>query len=169
MIFFALFSVVWSPAISVSKTSVCLPMAPFVSNTFFPWQYPTTPYPDVCLPPFSEREPSEYTNSMSLLSSSSAMSSMWAFAHSSFTDSPARFAGMKIFTLSSRSTSDGLQGGSAFGVMHSVSSSICLLTCVMQVLNLFLGFDLYLLDSLYGGNGGGETGVGCVRWSRYTW
>ena len=74
---------------------------------------------------------------------------------------------MKIFTLSSRSTSDGLQGGLAFGVMRSVSSSICLLTHVMQVVNLFFGFDLYLLDLLYGGNGGGETGVGCVLWSGY--
>src|SRR5258708_9386497 len=159
----------WSPAISVSKTSVCSPMAPFVSNTFFPWQYPMTPYPDVRLPPFSERELSEYTNSMSLLSSSSAMSSMWVFAHSSFTDSLARFAGMKIFTLSSRSTSNGLQGGLAFGVMRSVSSSIRLLTHVMQVVNLFLGFDLYLLDLLYGGNGGGETGVGFLLWSRFIW
>src|SRR5260370_26046855 len=94
-------------------------------------------------------------NIIVLLSSSSAMSSMWAFTHSSFTNSPARFAGMKIFTLSSRSISDGLQGGSAFGVMHSVSSKFCLLMHVIQGVNLFLGFALYLFDLTTVGSGGG--------------
>ncbi|SRR5258708_4958751 len=102
---------------------------------------------------------------MSLFSSSSVVNSMWSFTHSSFTDFLDKFVGMKIFTLLSRSISDGLQGGLAFGVMHSVSSKICLLTHVMQVVSLFLGFILYLLDLLNRGSGGGEAGIGCVLWS----
>src|SRR5258707_14306348 len=91
---------------------------------------------------------------ISWLSSSSVMSSRWPSAHISFTDFPDMFSRMKSLTLSSRSTSDGLHGGSAFGVMHSVSSKILALTQVMQVVNLVLGFFLHLFDLLNGGSGG---------------
>src|SRR5258707_8053676 len=105
---------------------------------------------------------------VSLFSSSSVVNSRWVLAHSSFLDCLVQFAGMKSFTLSCRSTSDGLHGGLAFGKVHSVSSRIWLLTCVMQVVNLILRFVLYLLGSINGGKGGGDAGVGCVLWSGNT-
>src|SRR5258707_9087117 len=101
-------------------------------------------------------------NRMSLFSSSSVVSSMWLFAHSSFTDFPAKFIGMNIFTLLSRSILDGLQGGLAFGVMHSISSKVHLLMHVIQMVNLFLGFALYLFDLINVGCVGGHAGLGCV-------
>src|SRR5260221_62033 len=72
---------------------------------------------------------------------------------------------LKPLILLSRSTSDGLHGGSAFGIICSVSSSILWLTHVMQVVYLVFRFVLYLLDMLKGGNGGGVMGWGCALWS----
>src|SRR5258708_45477 len=106
---------------------------------------------------------------VSLFSSSSVVNSRWALAHSSFSDCLVQFAGMKSFTLSCRSTLDGLHGGLAFGKVCSVSSRIWLLTHVMQVMNLVLGFILYLLGLINGGKGGGDAWVGCVLWSGNTW
>ena len=67
---------------------------------------------------------------------------------------------MISFTLSSRSTSEGLHEGSAFGMIRSVSSSILLLTRVMQVVNLAFGFVLYLLDVSNGVVVGRQAGAG---------
>ncbi len=103
------------------------------------------------------------------LFSSSVVNSRWVLAHSSFSDCPVQFMGMKSFTLLCRSTSDGLHGGSVFGKVCSVSSRIWLLTHVMQVMNLVLRFILYLLGLINGGKGGGDARVGCVLWSGNTW
>ena len=155
----------WRPAISALNTSVCSPKAPLLSKTFLPWLYPTTPNPAVHFPFLSDRDPSEYMSRTSLFSSSSVMNSRWTSAHSSFTDSLGRFLGVKIFILSSRLTLDGLHGGSAFRVIHSISSNILWLTCVMHVMYLAFGFVLYLLDSSKGGSGGGVASCGWALWS----
>src|SRR5260370_30071817 len=104
-------------------------------------------------------------NRWSCWSSSSVMSSMWAFAHSSFADMPGDLSGVKIFTLSRRSSSKGLHGGSALGAMHSVSSIILLLMHVMHVENLVFGLVLYLFKLSNGGSGGGEMGTCWLRGS----
>src|SRR5258708_12549267 len=103
---------------------------------------------------------------MSSFPSSSVVNSRWVLAHSSFMDSPGRFSGVKRITLSCRLTSDSLQGGSAFGKVCSVSSSIHLLMCVMHVVNFVLRFVQYLLDSMNGGRG--VTGIAWILWSGYT-
>src|SRR5258708_8709870 len=95
------------------------------------------------------------------------MNSRWASAHSSFADSPGRFLGVKIFILLSRSTLDGLHGGSAFGVIHSISSNILWLTCVMHVMYFAFAFVLYLLDSSKWGNGGVASSCACALSSGY--
>ncbi len=143
---------VWRPAISALNTSACLPRALLLLKTFLPWWYPATPNPTVHFPFLSDKDPSEYTNRVSLLPSS-------------FMDFPDKFSGMNTLILLSRSTSDGLHGGSAFGIICSVSSSILWLTHVMQVVYLVFRFVLYLLDMLKGGNGGGVMGWGCALWS----
>src|SRR5260370_16349737 len=99
------------------------------------------------------------------------MSSIWALAHSSFTEVPSRLPGVKIFTLSMRSSLDGLHGSSASGRIRSVSLMILLLMRVMHVVSFSFGLDLYLFESLNGGSGGGEAGglwFRCFGFSRHT-
>src|SRR5260370_14276523 len=118
--------------------------------------YPTVPNPVDLFPFFSVRDLSEYTSRCSCWSSNSVMSSMCGFAHSSFTEVPAMLSRVNIFTLSKRSSSDGCHSGSAFGMMHSVSSVILLLMWVMHMENFILGLSLYLFKSSNGGSGGGD-------------
>src|SRR5260370_42665433 len=92
---------------------------------------------------------------------------MWALAHSSFTDMPVQFPGVKIFPLSRRSSLDSHHGGSVLGVIVSVSCIILLLMHVMQVVNLVFGLILYLFDSSNGGSGGGEVGGQWLHCSGY--
>src|SRR5260370_35881637 len=151
------------PTISASCTSVCSPSASLCSKTLAPPWYPTSPSPVCLILFFSDSEPSEYTSKCLRCSSSSVTSSMWALAHSSFTDVPMQFPGVKIFTLSRRSSSDSHHGGSVSGAIVSVSCIILLLMRVMQVVNLVFWLILYLFDSLNWGSGVWEVRGLCLH------
>ena len=58
------------------------------------------------------------------------------------------------------SRSDVLHGGSACGIMHSVSSRICLLVLMMHVKDFVLALALCLLLGACGGRGGIVSGIG---------